>query len=62
MTYLEEQVESALTQFERHYRSGGVKNYNANRVFEGIDYKVIVRIRDRPTGLLDKLKKALGLG
>ena len=61
-TYLEEQVELALTQFARHSKTGGVKHYNADRVFEGEGFRVIVKIRSRPPGLLEKLKKAIGLG
>ena len=61
-TYLEEQVDSTLAQFQRHYKSSGVTEYNANRVFDGDGFKVIVKIRGRRSGLLAKVKKAIGYG
>ena len=60
--YLREQVELTLGQFGRHFEPSGIKNYNADRVFEGEGFKVIVKIRGRAPGVLDKLKKVLGVG
>ena len=60
--YLKEQVGLTLDQFGQHYRSSGITSYNADRVFEGDGFRIVVKIRGRPPGLLGRIKKAIGLG
>lgn len=62
VVYLEEQVTSTLSLFVRHHKAGDVTKYNANRVFDGDGFKVIVNAGSPPTGLFGMARKLLGLG
>lgn len=57
-----EQLESTMDQFRRHSVSSRVQRYNADRVFEGDGFKVVVKIRGgRSPGLLGKFQRMVGL-
>lgn len=58
--FVQKQLESTLDQFRRHCASRNLQSYNADRVFEGDGFKVVVKIRGRSPGLLDKIKKMVG--
>ena len=60
VVFVREQLESTLDQFRRHCASRHLQSYNANRVFEGDGFKVVVKIRGRSPGLPDKLKRMVG--
>jgi hypothetical protein len=60
VVFVREQLESTLDQFRRHCALNRLQSYNADRVFEGDGFKVVVKIRGRSPGLLDKLKRMVG--
>jgi hypothetical protein len=59
---LREQVLTTFDQFEMQLNSAAMKRLKSDRVFEGIDYKVLIKARFGAASFSEKIRTLLGLG
>lgn len=60
--FLIDAVRETLEIWEAQLTRPTIKALNAERLFEGLDYRVMLRVRSSPMGIVSRLRKTFRIG